>query len=85
MTSYSQLLENHYIQMKELRKSMAASAPGKSIYLFYCELESVVRAQLTNCYRALYNLAAREDHELSTHARYNVKQNFTLPLSIEQP
>lgn len=54
---------------------MAATAPGKSIYLFYCELESVVRAQLTNCYRALYNLAAREDHELCTHARYNVKQN----------
>ena len=36
-----QLLENNFIQLQELRKSMATNAPTKSFYLFYVDLNQV--------------------------------------------
>ena len=35
------LLENNFIQLQELRKSMSNNAPTKSFYLFYVDLNQV--------------------------------------------
>ena len=37
-----QLLENNFIQLQELRKSMAANAISKSFYLFYVDMNQVI-------------------------------------------
>jgi hypothetical protein len=36
-----QLLENNFIQLQELRKSMSANAISKSFYLFYVDMNQV--------------------------------------------
>ena len=35
------LLENHFIHLQELRKSVAANAPSKAFYLYYVDLPQV--------------------------------------------
>ena len=37
-----QLLENNFIQLQELRKSMAANAISKSFYLFYVDMNQAI-------------------------------------------
>jgi DNA-directed RNA polymerase III subunit RPC3 len=36
-----QLLENNFIQLQELRKSMSANTISKSFYLFYVDINQV--------------------------------------------
>ena len=36
-----QLLENNFIQLQELRKSLSANAISKSFYLFYVDMNQV--------------------------------------------
>ena len=38
-----QLLENNFIQLQELRKSLSANAISKSFYLFYVDINQVGR------------------------------------------
>jgi len=38
-----QLLENNFIQMQELRKSLSANAISKSFYLFYVDIIQVLQ------------------------------------------
>ena len=38
-----QLLENNFIQLQELRKSLSANAISKSFYLFYVDINQVSR------------------------------------------
>merc|ERR1719186_1132701 len=48
-----QLLENHFIHLQELRKSVAPTAPSKAFYLFYVDLPQVVRTCVSVCYKAM--------------------------------
>jgi len=64
-----QLLENHFIHLQELRKSVAPTAPAKSFHLFYCDLAQVVRTTLSVCYKAMYNCRDRAKFEAVENAR----------------
>ena len=46
-----ELLENSYIQLQELRKTISASAPSKSVYLYYVDMGGLARTQLTRVYQ----------------------------------
>ena len=37
-----ELMENSFVQLQELKKTVSASVPGKSVYLYHCNLETVV-------------------------------------------
>jgi DNA-directed RNA polymerase III subunit RPC3 len=46
-----QLLENNFIQLQELRKSMAANAMSKSFYLFYVDMDQVRgKSEVQSCW-----------------------------------
>jgi len=64
-----QLLENHFIHLQELRKSVAPTAPSKAIYLFYVDLPQVVRTCVSVVYKSLYNSRSRAKHESVENAR----------------
>lgn len=67
--TYSLLHEN-FLQLQELRKSMASSAgPNKTFFLFYVNLEEVARMILDLSYKALYNAMTRRGHETSENHR----------------
>ena len=36
-----QLMENHFLHLQELRKTLASNAPSKSFYLFYVNMDQV--------------------------------------------
>jgi len=44
-----QLLENHFIHLQELRKSVAPTAPSKSFHLYYCDLPQVRHPTIAPC------------------------------------
>ena len=69
-----ELLENNYIQMQELRKTISSTVPSKSLYLYYCDLMSVARVQLTRCYQSSANLIVRRQWEAEQQARLLEKQ-----------
>ena len=46
-----QLMENHFLHLQELRKTLASNAPSKSFYLFYVNMDQVAIHQLTGCPR----------------------------------
>merc|ERR1712096_57483 len=64
-----QLLENHFIHLQELRKSVAPTAPSKAFYLFYVDLPQVVRTCVSVCYKAMYNSRSRAKFEAVENAR----------------
>jgi len=41
-----QLMENHFLHLQELRKTLASNAPSKSFYLFYVNMDQVAIHQL---------------------------------------
>ena len=47
-----ELMENSFVQLQELKKTVSASVLGKSVYLYHCNLETVVRAQLARTHLA---------------------------------
>lgn len=58
-----QLLEENYLQMRELRKTQANSGgPMKTFILFHINIEQVVRMLLNTCYKCMYNLKLRRKH-----------------------
>lgn len=69
LTRIFQLLENHFIHLQELRKTISSTAPTKSVYLYYVDLYQVVRSVLQSCYKATSNLISRGRHENETNAR----------------
>ena len=68
------LMENSFVQLQELKKTVSASVPGKSVYLYHCNLETVVRAQLARTHLALANTVVRGWAEADTQARLLDKQ-----------
>eukprot|EP00090_Calanus_glacialis_P001232 TRINITY_DN10858_c0_g1_i1.p1 TRINITY_DN10858_c0_g1~~TRINITY_DN10858_c0_g1_i1.p1 ORF type:complete len:520 (+),score=189.65 TRINITY_DN10858_c0_g1_i1:34-1593(+) len=64
-----QLLENHFIHLQELRKSVAPTAPSKAFYLFYVDLPQVVRTCVSVCYKSMYNCRNRAKFEAVENAR----------------
>ena len=73
-----QLLENHFIHLQELRKTISSTAPTKSLYLYYVDLYQVIRSVLQSCYKAASNLISRAQHEKESNARLAI---FTVKLS----
>ena len=69
-----ELMENSFVQLQELKKTVSASVPGKSVYLYHCNLETVVRAQLARTHLALANTVVRGWAEADTQARLLDKQ-----------
>ena len=71
-----QLMENNFIQLEELRKSMggSANAPSKCFYLFSVNMTQVSRMIVELCYKAIANAYVRKNHEESTHQRLLDKQ-----------
>ena len=69
-----ELLENSYIQLQELRKTISASAPSKSVYLYYVDMGGLARTQLTRVYQALINIVTRRQIETQDNARLLEKQ-----------
>lgn len=69
-----QLLENNFIQLQELRKSMANNAPTKSFYLFYVDLNQVARMVAEMCRKALANSFTRKNYEATQNKRLLDKQ-----------
>ncbi len=62
------LLENHFVTVREIRKSMGAGAAAmKSVYLFSVDLPSVVRGLVERCYKSLGNTISRKEFEVTDH------------------
>ena len=62
-------MENHFIHLQELRKTISSTAPTKSLYLYYVDLYQVIRSVLQSCYKASANLMTRANHETDTNVR----------------
>ncbi|GFG33248.1 hypothetical protein Cfor_04556 [Coptotermes formosanus] len=68
------LLEENFLQMQELRKSLASNVPNKTFFLFHIDLNQVARMVLEMCYKALYNAMTRREHERYENRRMIEKQ-----------
>merc|ERR1712083_142094 len=71
-----QLMENNFIQLEELRKSMggSANAPSKCFYLFCVDMNQVARMVVEMCYSAMTNAYIKKEHESLTNQRLLDKQ-----------
>ncbi|XP_015598717.1 DNA-directed RNA polymerase III subunit RPC3 isoform X2 [Cephus cinctus] len=68
------LLQENYLQMQELKKAGASAAPTKTFFLFYIDLNQVVRMEIEHCYHALYNTIQRREQESASNKRMIDKQ-----------
>ncbi|CAG0882956.1 unnamed protein product [Darwinula stevensoni] len=68
------LLEGGFVQLKEIRKSLSNTGPNKSFYLFYINLNQVVRMLLELSYKAILNAICRRHMEVDEHYRLLDKQ-----------
>lgn len=64
-----QLLEENFLQILELKKSAIAGGPNKSFMLFHIQLQRVVRMVLELCYKSLFNVMTRRNHEKCVNKR----------------
>eukprot|EP00088_Acartia_fossae_P015522 TRINITY_DN18521_c0_g1_i2.p1 TRINITY_DN18521_c0_g1~~TRINITY_DN18521_c0_g1_i2.p1 ORF type:complete len:522 (+),score=117.07 TRINITY_DN18521_c0_g1_i2:69-1634(+) len=64
-----QLLENNFICLQELRKTVNNNAPSKAIYVFYVNFDQVVRYCQNLCLQSLYNLKVRTKQEYTACER----------------
>lgn len=64
-----QLLEENFLEIQELRKASVGNGPNKSFMLFYIKLEQVVRMILELCYKTLFNIMTRRNHEKEINKR----------------
>lgn len=69
-----QLLENHFIQLQELRKAAASTGISKAFYLFYVDMVAVVRNCIAICHKSLFNSKDRAQEETKANARLLEKQ-----------
>ncbi|KAJ3659248.1 hypothetical protein Zmor_010949 [Zophobas morio] len=63
-----QLLEENFLQVQELKKS-SSTGPNKSFTLFHIDINQVIRMTLELCYKTLYNIMTRKNHERLVHKR----------------
>lgn len=70
-----QLMENNFICLQELKKTINATTPSKALYLFYVNFNQVVRYCLNLCLHTLYNLKQRSSHEMAASARLVEKRD----------
>ncbi|XP_049835779.1 DNA-directed RNA polymerase III subunit RPC3-like isoform X1 [Schistocerca gregaria] len=68
------LLQENFIQMQELRKTMSTNQPNKTFFLFHIDLNQVARMMLEVCYHATYNAMIRREHEKNENRRLIEKQ-----------
>ena len=71
-----QLMENNFVQLEELRKSMGsnANAPSKCFYLFTVDMNQVARMIVDTCHKAIGNALVRKNHEASTNQVCSITQ-----------
>ncbi|XP_023327833.1 DNA-directed RNA polymerase III subunit RPC3-like [Eurytemora carolleeae] len=62
-------MEHNFIHLQELRKSVAPTAPSKAIYLFYINLDQVVRSTILLCQKSLCNLKSRSEQDTEENSR----------------
>ncbi|KAJ9586990.1 hypothetical protein L9F63_019408 [Diploptera punctata] len=81
------LLEENFIQIRELRKSLSSNVPNKTFFLFYIDLNQVVRMVLEMYYKTLYNAMTRREHERNENRRMIEKQqrieSITLNMRVQ--
>ena len=41
-----QLMENHFLHLQELKKTLASNAPSKTFYLFYVNMDQVIASSM---------------------------------------
>lgn len=58
-----QLLEENFFEVQELKKTVSNTGPLKSFTLFYIQLDQVVRMVLELCYKTLFNMMTRRNHD----------------------
>lgn len=68
------LAQGNYIQIQDVKKSGVSAGPMKTFYLFYIDLDRIVKMQIEYCYHALYNILQRRDHESTSNKRMIDKQ-----------
>ncbi|CAD6237379.1 GSCOCG00002279001-RA-CDS [Cotesia congregata] len=61
------LLDKNYLQVQEVKKSTAPTAPMKGIFLLHINFNHVVRMVVEHCYHALYNTILRRNHVTTTN------------------
>lgn len=64
-----QLLEENFFELQELKKTVSNTGPFKSFTLFYIQLDQVVRMVLEMCYKTLFNMMTRRNHDRFTNKR----------------
>jgi DNA-directed RNA polymerase III subunit RPC3 len=64
-----QLMEENFLSLQELRKNVAPTAPSKAIYLFYVNLDQVVRSTILLCQKSIYNLKSRNEQDTEENSR----------------
>ena len=69
-----QLMENHFLHLQELRKTLASNAPSKSFYLFYVNMDQVVTILLKS---AMFNDHHRLSDTASVYARKQCTTSVT--------
>ncbi|KAE8750255.1 hypothetical protein FOCC_FOCC003063 [Frankliniella occidentalis] len=80
------LMHENFLQLQELRKTMATNAgPNKTFFLFHIDLEEVARMILDLSYKALYNAMNRRDFETNENRRLIEKKNriHSIALSLQ--
>lgn len=58
-----QLLEENFVLLNELKRSLPNLGPCKSFTLFFIHLNQIVRSTLELCYKSLFNIMTRRHHE----------------------
>ncbi|XP_044749477.1 DNA-directed RNA polymerase III subunit RPC3 [Coccinella septempunctata] len=64
-----ELVQEKFLKIKDFKKPTSNSGPVKSPTLFYIELESIVENLYSLCFKTLYNLIAKRNHEYDTNKR----------------
>lgn len=79
-----QLLEEHFLQIQELRKAVSNNGPNKCFTLFHIRIDQVVRMVLELCYKTLFNIMTRRNHDKFENKRIiDKKQRIdTIALSM---
>ena len=68
LLTYS-LVENNFLQIQELRKSLAANAVSKSFFMYSVNLPQVARTVIDLCHKAIGNAFSRKNYEAESNSR----------------
>lgn len=80
-----ELLEENFLQIQELKKSTAQNGPQKCFTLFHVQLDQVARMIVELCYKTLFNIITRRNHDRLENKRIiDKKQRIdTIALSMQ--